>query len=128
MEDITTNNLNEVKSSETTANTSNLEAPSAANKFTGASIVDVMLAKDPSFVAKLDASAIEDVVELKISRFFDQVGSYFPEKVHELIMGKVEKPLIIQVLRRVGGNRIKAAKILGINRNTLRKRMKIYGI
>ena len=128
----TTNNLNATKDVSINGNASSTTdiptTPCSANKFAGASIVDVMSAKDPAFVAKLDASAIEDVVELKISRFFDQVGSFFPENVHELIMSKVEKPLIIQVLRRVGGNRIKASKILGINRNTLRKRMKIYGI
>ncbi|NRA64342.1 MAG: hypothetical protein HRU19_07650 [Pseudobacteriovorax sp.] len=43
-------------------------------------------------------------------------------------MSKVEKPLLVQILRRVGGNQVQAAKILGINRNTLRKKIKHYGI
>jgi Fis family transcriptional regulator len=43
-------------------------------------------------------------------------------------MSKVEKPLLIQILRRVGGNQVQAAKILGINRNTLRKKIKLYGL
>ena len=67
-------------------------------------------------------------MELKIARFLDQIGTFYPDNVHELILSKVEKPLLVQILRRVGGNQVQAAKILGINRNTLRKKMKIYGI
>ncbi|MFW7378156.1 MAG: helix-turn-helix domain-containing protein [Oligoflexus sp.] len=83
---------------------------------------------DHDLISRLDRYSIEDVVELKISRFLDQIGTFYPENVHELIMSKVEKPLLIQILRRVGGNQVQAAKILGINRNTLRKKIKIYGI
>jgi len=83
---------------------------------------------DPELITKLDKHAIEDVVELKISRFLDQLGSYYPENLHELIMAKVEKPLVSQILRRVGGNQVHAAKILGINRNTLRKKIRLYGL
>lgn len=84
--------------------------------------------KDHDLISRLDRYSIEDVVELKISRFLDQIGTFYPENVHELIMSKVEKPLLIQILRRVGGNQVQAARILGINRNTLRKKIKIYGI
>ena len=83
---------------------------------------------DESLISQLDSYSIEDVVELKIARFLDQLGSIQPENVHELIISKVEKPLITQILRRVGGNQVQAAKILGINRNTLRKKMKTYGL
>ena len=83
---------------------------------------------DIDLITRLDKYSIEDVVELKISRFLDQIGTFYPENVHELIMSKVEKPLLIQILRRVGGNQVQAAKILGINRNTLRKKIKQYGI
>jgi Fis family transcriptional regulator, factor for inversion stimulation protein len=77
---------------------------------------------------QLDRYSIEDVVEYKIARFLDQLGTYYPEDLHELIMAKTEKPLMTQILKRVGGNQVHAARILGINRNTLRKKMKIYGI
>lgn len=86
------------------------------------------LLEDGELGPKLDKFSIEDVVEFKISRFLDQIGSYYPENVHELIMNKVEKPLLAQILRRVGGNQVHASRILGINRNTLRKKMKIYGL
>lgn len=83
---------------------------------------------DADLVSRLDQSSIEDVVELKIARFFDQIGTFYPDNVHELIMAKVEKPLLSQILRRVGGNQVHASRILGINRNTLRKKIKLYGL
>src|SRR5690349_17565635 len=78
---------------------------------------------DADLITRLDEYSIEDVVELKISRFFDQIGTFYPDDVYDLIMSKVEKPLLVQILRRVGGNQVQAAKILGINRNTLRKKI-----
>lgn len=83
---------------------------------------------DKVFCEKLDKYSIEDVVELKISRFLDHIGKFQLENVHDLIISKVEKSLLVQILRRVGGNQVQAAKILGINRNTLRKKIKHYGI
>ena len=77
---------------------------------------------DQELVKILDKYSIEDIVELKISRFLDQIGTFYPDDMHNLIMAKVEKHLLIQMLRRVGGNQVQASKILGINRNTLRKR------
>lgn len=83
---------------------------------------------DQDLIERLDKYSIEDVVELKISRFLDQIGTFQPDNMHELIMSKVEKPLLVQILRRVGNNQVQASRILGINRNTLRKKIKMYGI
>ena len=83
---------------------------------------------DKSLIEELDNYSMEDVVELKISRFLDQMGHFQPENMHDLIMSKVEKPLLTQILRRVGGNQVQASRILGINRNTLRKKIKHYNI
>jgi DNA-binding protein Fis len=82
---------------------------------------------DDELAVKLDGYSLESIMELKVSRFLDQIGGYYPENLHSLIMRKVEKPLVNQILRRTGGNQVHAARILGINRNTLRKKMKIYG-
>ena len=48
--------------------------------------------------------------------------------LHELIMGGIEKPLVEIVLKETNGNQTKAANILGINRNTLRKKIAEYNI
>ena len=79
-----------------------------------------------SDVISLDKHSLEEIVEIKIAKFLDQVGNFYPENLHSLIMSKVEKPLLKQILLRTGGNQVHAARILGINRNTLRKKIQIY--
>ena len=45
-----------------------------------------------------------------------------------MVIRSVEKPLIELVMNHVGGNQTRAAELLGINRNTLRNKMKLYQI
>jgi len=51
-----------------------------------------------------------------------------PEGLYDRILKEMERPLLEETLSRVGYNQIKAAKILGINRNTLRKKIKELNI
>lgn len=57
-----------------------------------------------------------------------RVGGMQDGQLYEHILSLAERPLLQAVLDRVGGNQLKAAELLGINRNTLRKRMKQLGI
>jgi Fis family transcriptional regulator len=85
-------------------------------------------AADPDFSTWLDKASLEALVEIKISRFFDQLDSHYPEDLYSMIISKIEKTLLHQILRRTGYNQAQAAKILGINRNTLRKKMTEYNL
>jgi len=49
-------------------------------------------------------------------------------EVYKIIIEAIEKPLIESILERAEGNQLRAAKILGINRNTLRSKIKKLGI
>lgn len=49
-------------------------------------------------------------------------------RLHRSVMARVERPLLRHVLELCGGNQLKAAKLLGINRNTLRKRLRLLGL
>lgn len=50
------------------------------------------------------------------------------KKLHESVLSSIEKPLIEKILERTRGNQLKAAGILGINRNTLHAKIKKLGI
>ena len=56
------------------------------------------------------------------------MGSTEPEHVHRKLMTEIEPPLIEEVLNYTRGNQSRAARILGMTRNTLRTRLRRYGI
>jgi two-component system nitrogen regulation response regulator GlnG len=49
-------------------------------------------------------------------------------RLYKSVMARVERPLLRQALELAGGNQLKAARLLGINRNTLRKRLRLLGL
>jgi len=55
-------------------------------------------------------------------------GSADRGRLYRTVMARVERPLLRHVLQMSGGNQLKAARVLGINRNTLRKRLRVLGL
>ncbi|MDA8123074.1 MAG: sigma-54 dependent transcriptional regulator [Deltaproteobacteria bacterium] len=76
-------------------------------------------------VPDLSTAPLEQVIEERIREFARRLGSSIGDEdnLHELFLRQMEKPLIKVVMEASGGNQIKAAGILGINRNTLRKKL-----
>ncbi len=68
------------------------------------------------------------VVRRAIDGYFKDLDGEKPSGVYDMVINCVEKPLLEAVLHRVRGNQTHAAEMLGINRNTLRKKMKAHGI
>lgn len=67
--------------------------------------------------------SLEEVVRRKLKSYFQQSSPLSLADLHTSIIGQVEKPLIELILEYTSGNQLKAAELLGINRNTLRKKL-----
>lgn len=68
-------------------------------------------------------------VRSAIDNYFTDLEGEEPScAVYDMVIGCVEKPLIETVLHHAGGNQTRAAELLGLNRNTLRKKMQIHKI
>ncbi len=61
-----------------------------------------------------------------LNSYFEQLNGHKPGDLYQLVIGEVEKPLFRAVLTYTNGNQSEAAEILGINRGTLRKKLKDY--
>jgi Fis family transcriptional regulator len=72
-------------------------------------------------IAKLVRNALDDY-------FKDLDGAEPICSVYDMVMNCVEKPLLETVLFHSGGNQTRAAELLGINRNTLRKKIQQYDL
>jgi len=73
-------------------------------------------------------ATLEEIVERKLLECVRGLRERSSANLYDLIIGLVEKPLLRAVLRETGGNQVRAAQILGINRNTLRKKLTEHGI
>ena len=76
----------------------------------------------------LQRNALRNYVFTALKIYFEQLDGQKPANLHQMVMGEVEPPLLETVLRFTQGNQSVAAAILGINRATLRKKLKQYRI
>ncbi|MFN8846115.1 MAG: helix-turn-helix domain-containing protein [Bdellovibrionales bacterium] len=85
---------------------------------------------DHLFVANLQAVSLEKLVKSKLEVLFTQQKEADVELngLYDIVMEQVERPLLELALRSFNGNQVKTAQMLGINRNTLKKKIDIYKI
>ncbi|MFN8945085.1 MAG: helix-turn-helix domain-containing protein, partial [Pseudobdellovibrionaceae bacterium] len=83
---------------------------------------------DNLFVANLQAVSLERLVKSKLEVLFDQQKEAQVELngLYNIVLEQVEKPLLELSLKAFNGNQVKTAQMLGINRNTLKKKMDTY--
>jgi two-component system nitrogen regulation response regulator GlnG len=79
----------------------------------------------PPTVEKVPAEQLsfEEMVRAKIRALLQRLEGYPIEDLYDEVISRVERPLIELVLERTGNNQLKAAEMLGLNRNTLRKKI-----
>ena len=85
---------------------------------------------DNLFVANLQSVSLEKLVKSKLEVLFQQQREADVELsgLYNVVLEQVEKPLLELALRAYNGNQVKTAAMLGINRNTLKKKIDNYKI
>ena len=76
----------------------------------------------------LEDLSFEEMVQAKLAGLLARIDGYPVHDLYEKVLARVERPLFDLVLAHTGGNQVKAAKLLGLNRNTLRKKLADLGI
>ncbi|MEO7853314.1 MAG: Fis family transcriptional regulator [Rubrivivax sp.] len=66
---------------------------------------------------------IEDCIRASLEQYFKDLRGTEPHSVHEMVLKAVERPLLDVVMCQAEGNQSKAAQWLGMNRNTLRRKL-----
>ena len=75
----------------------------------------------------------EDNIDVFLNKYIQNYFDDFDENsnlnnLYDIFISKIEKPLIVATLNLFRGNQVKSSKCLGFNRNTLRKKINLYGI
>ena len=68
-------------------------------------------------------TSIEDCIRTSLEVYFRDLCGTEPAGVYGMVMRSAERPLLEVVMARAGGNQSRAAQWLGLNRNTLRKKL-----
>jgi len=71
---------------------------------------------------------LEEIIESKLGEFVKGMRNGSARNLHPMLISAVERPLITHVLKETNGNQIQAAHLLGMNRNTLRKKITEFRI
>ena len=89
--------------------------------------ISVLLTRVERNAAESDQT-LDELTRTRIAQVLDRLEPGEKGNLYQIILNYVEKPLIELVLAKAGGNQVRAAGMLGINRNTLRKKIVDLGI
>ncbi len=71
---------------------------------------------------------IAECVKRTLAIYFEDLDGHQPHAVYELVLSQTEKPMLESVMKHTKGNLTKAAEILGLNRLTVQRKLKKYGL
>jgi Fis family transcriptional regulator len=74
------------------------------------------------------SKALRQHVERTLADYLEQNRDHIPNNLYELVINAIELPLLTLVLKQTQHNQSHAARMLGINRATLSKKMRLYGL
>ncbi len=76
----------------------------------------------------MSKQTIEDCVRKSLDKYFKDLDGERPHALYDMVILTVERPLLEFVMQQTDGNQSEASTLLGINRNTLRKKLQQHGL
>jgi Fis family transcriptional regulator, factor for inversion stimulation protein len=71
---------------------------------------------------------LDEVVSRSLEKYFRDLEGTPPNAIYQMVIQAVERPMLEVVMREAQGNQLRASEMLGINRNTLRKKLQHHGM
>jgi Fis family transcriptional regulator len=89
---------------------------------------NILISSATRYDEKTEKAVLRDCVRDVLARYFSDLEGHQVDDLYQLVLTEVEVPLLETVLNHTKGNQSKAAQLLGLNRGTLRKKIKQYNI
>tara|TARA_B100000989_G_scaffold60158_1_gene41189 strand:- start:3046 stop:3399 length:354 start_codon:yes stop_codon:yes gene_type:complete len=105
---------------------SNREGYKTMNTFT-TELTDVVATAAPGAQTTTE-QPLRESVRHALDNYFAQLGGQQPSNLYDMVLEQIELPLLQKVMAFTGNNQSRAAKILGLSRGTLRKKLKVYDL
>jgi Fis family transcriptional regulator len=74
------------------------------------------------------SSSIDEAIRRSLEKYLKDLEGTQPSPIYDMVIQAVEKPLLETIMRHTQGNQLRASEMLGINRNTLRKKLQHHGL
>jgi Fis family transcriptional regulator len=75
-----------------------------------------------------ETNSLSETVRRSLGQFLDDMDGDKPENLYDMVLQQIEEPMLELVMQYVDGNQSRAADCLGLNRGTLRKKLKAYNL
>ncbi|MGJ8513441.1 DNA-binding transcriptional regulator Fis [Carnimonas bestiolae] len=82
----------------------------------------------PSNHSQSEHTTLRETVAMTMDRYFTHLDGESVSDLYQMVITEVEAPLLASVMEHVNGNQTAASQMLGLNRGTLRKKLKQYGL
>lgn len=99
-----------------------------ADTLTADPLVEVPTSGNSAFSAAGQGQSLRDCVERSMDNYFKHLDGQPVTNVYDMVLAEVEAPMLEVVMKHTRHNQTKAAQVLGLNRGTLRKKLKQYGL
>ena len=76
----------------------------------------------------MSKDSIQEAVHKNLEKYFRDLGEQPASNIYDMVVLAVEKPMLEMIMSRTDSNQSQAADMLGINRNTLRKKLQQHGL